>query len=129
MRKVEVITQILNANDVTARDLQRKDVQFTRAKGFDTFCPVGPWIETELQTGDLAISCTVSGVRRQDGRTRDMVFDVPTLVSASCRKRHGSTDCPLRWREPSSGSWFGAPACRIVVGFAGDVQVLPGKSR
>jgi 2-keto-4-pentenoate hydratase/2-oxohepta-3-ene-1,7-dioic acid hydratase in catechol pathway len=70
------------ACDVTARDLQRKDVQFTRAKGFDTFCPVGPWIETELHTGDLAISCTVSGSRRQDGRTRDMVFDVPTLVSA-----------------------------------------------
>lgn len=70
------------ACDVTARDLQRKDVQFTRAKGFDTFCPVGPWIETELHTGDLAISCTVSGARRQDGRTRDMVFDVPTLVSA-----------------------------------------------
>lgn len=68
--------------DVTARDLQRKDVQFTRAKGFDTFCPVGPWIETDLDPRDLEVSCTVSGVVRQRGRTSQMVFDVATLVSA-----------------------------------------------
>jgi 2-keto-4-pentenoate hydratase/2-oxohepta-3-ene-1,7-dioic acid hydratase in catechol pathway len=69
------------ACDVTARDLQRKDVQFTRAKGFDTFCPVGPWIETELGPGKLRIQCRVSGQTRQDGSTEQMLFDVPTLVS------------------------------------------------
>ena len=69
------------ACDVTARDLQRKDVQFTRAKGFDTFCPVGPWIETELDPKKLRIQCRVSGQTRQDGSTEGMLFDVPTIVS------------------------------------------------
>jgi 2-keto-4-pentenoate hydratase/2-oxohepta-3-ene-1,7-dioic acid hydratase in catechol pathway len=68
-------------NDVTARDLQRKDVQFTRGKGFDTFAPVGPWIETDLDPRDRAIRCRVNGVLRQEGRTSDMVWDVFTLVS------------------------------------------------
>ena len=68
-------------NDVTARDLQKKDGQWTRAKGFDTFCPVGPWIETELDTKDLSVKCLVDGAVRQDGRTSQMMFDVPTLVS------------------------------------------------
>jgi len=68
--------------DVTARDLQRKDVQFTRAKGFDTFCPVGPWIETDLDPRDVEVACVVSGAPRQKGRTSQMVFDVATLVSA-----------------------------------------------
>ncbi len=67
--------------DVTARDLQRKDGQWTRAKGFDTFCPVGPWIETELDPSDVRVACTVDGVTRQEGRTAAMIFDVPTLVS------------------------------------------------
>jgi 2-keto-4-pentenoate hydratase/2-oxohepta-3-ene-1,7-dioic acid hydratase in catechol pathway len=74
------------ANDVTARDLQRKDVQFTRAKGFDSFCPLGPWITTGLDVSDLEVRCEVGRGRevaevRQLGRTKDMVFDVPTLVS------------------------------------------------
>jgi 2-keto-4-pentenoate hydratase/2-oxohepta-3-ene-1,7-dioic acid hydratase in catechol pathway len=69
------------ANDVTARDLQRRDVQFTRAKGFDSFCPLGPWIQTELDPSDLEVRCEVNGEVRQLGRTRDMVFDVATLVS------------------------------------------------
>ena len=69
------------ACDVTARDLQKKDVQFTRAKGFDTFCPVGPWIETELDPGALSIQCRVNGKTRQDGTTEDMIFDVPTIVA------------------------------------------------
>lgn len=68
-------------NDVTARDLQRKDVQFTRGKGFDTFAPVGPWIETDVNPRDLAVSCRVNGVTKQSGRTSDMVWDVFTLVS------------------------------------------------
>ncbi len=68
-------------NDVTARDLQRGDVQFTRAKGFDSFCPLGPWIETELDTGDLKVTTHLNGDLVQDGTTKDMVFDVPALVS------------------------------------------------
>ena len=73
-------------NDVTARDLQRKDGQWTRAKGFDSFCPLGPWIVTDLDVSDLEVRCEVGRTPdemevRQLGRTRDMVFDVPTLVS------------------------------------------------
>jgi 2-keto-4-pentenoate hydratase/2-oxohepta-3-ene-1,7-dioic acid hydratase in catechol pathway len=67
--------------DVTARDLQKKDVQFTRAKGFDTFCPVGPWVETELDPKDVRVRCTVNGQTRQDGRTRDMIFPVAALIA------------------------------------------------
>ncbi len=69
------------ANDVTARDLQRKDVQFTRAKSFDSFCPLGPWIETDIDPSDLEVRCEVNEEVRQLARTRDLVFDVPTLVS------------------------------------------------
>jgi 2-keto-4-pentenoate hydratase/2-oxohepta-3-ene-1,7-dioic acid hydratase in catechol pathway len=71
--------------DVTARDLQKKDVQFTRAKGFDTFCPVGPWIETELDPRALRVRCRVNGQSRQDGTTANMIFDVPTLVAYASR--------------------------------------------
>lgn len=67
-------------NDVTARDLQKKDVQFTRAKSFDTFCPVGPWIETELDASDLRVVTSVNGEVRQDGRTSDMVFSPEFLI-------------------------------------------------
>ncbi|WP_434743171.1 fumarylacetoacetate hydrolase family protein [Micromonospora sp. SH-82] len=75
------------ANDVTARDLQNTDSQWTRAKGFDSFCPIGPWITTGLDVRDLEIRCEVGRDSdetmevRQLGRTRDMVFDVPALVS------------------------------------------------
>ena len=69
------------ANDVTARDLQKKDGQWSRAKGFDTFCPVGPWIETDLDPSDLSVKCIVDGQVRQDGRTSQMMFDVPTLIA------------------------------------------------
>ena len=73
-------------NDVTARDLQRSDPQWTRAKGFDSFCPLGPWIVTDLDVSDLEVRCEVGRNPdamevRQLGRTKDMVFDVPTLVS------------------------------------------------
>ena len=67
------------ANDVTARDLQRKDVQFTRGKGFDTFCPVGPCIETELDPSDLRVVARVNGEVRQDGRTSQMIFSCGVL--------------------------------------------------
>jgi len=68
-------------NDVTARDLQRKDGQFTRAKGFDSFCPLGPWIETELETESLSVETRLNGDLKQEGTTHDMIFDVPTLVA------------------------------------------------
>ncbi|WP_406067061.1 fumarylacetoacetate hydrolase family protein [Micromonospora sp. NBC_01638] len=74
------------ANDVTARDLQRSDGQWARAKGFDSFCPIGPWITTGLDVSDLEIRCEVGRNPeemevRQLGRTKDMVFDVVGLVS------------------------------------------------
>jgi 2-keto-4-pentenoate hydratase/2-oxohepta-3-ene-1,7-dioic acid hydratase in catechol pathway len=69
------------ANDVTARDLQRRDGQWTRAKGFDTFCPLGPWIETELDTADTLITCRVNGEMRQMASTREMVFTIPQLIA------------------------------------------------
>jgi len=67
-------------NDITARDLQRRDVQFTRAKSFDTFCPVGALIETELDVDDIRITTKVNDVIRQDGRTSQMVFPVSYLL-------------------------------------------------
>lgn len=67
-------------NDVTARDLQHTDVQFTRAKSFDTFCPVGAFIETELDVSDLRITTKVNEVIKQNGRTSQMVFSVPFLI-------------------------------------------------
>jgi 2-keto-4-pentenoate hydratase/2-oxohepta-3-ene-1,7-dioic acid hydratase in catechol pathway len=68
-------------NDVTARDLQRRDGQWTRGKGFDTFCPIGPWVETDLDPADAVITCAVNGELRQMGSTRDMVFSVRQLVT------------------------------------------------
>jgi 2-keto-4-pentenoate hydratase/2-oxohepta-3-ene-1,7-dioic acid hydratase in catechol pathway len=67
--------------DVTARDLQKSDGQWSRAKGFDGFCPVGPWVETDLDPRDVRVVCRVNGAVRQDGRTSAMVFDVAHLVS------------------------------------------------
>jgi 2-keto-4-pentenoate hydratase/2-oxohepta-3-ene-1,7-dioic acid hydratase in catechol pathway len=68
-------------NDVTARDFQREDGVFTRAKGFDTFCPVGPRVVAGLDPTDLQVRCWVDGELRQDGRTSDMIFDVATILS------------------------------------------------
>ncbi|MFL6109139.1 MAG: fumarylacetoacetate hydrolase family protein [Marmoricola sp.] len=76
----DVVQGYTVANDVTARDLQRRDGQFTRAKGFDSFCPLGPWIETELDVTDLAVKTYVNGDLKQDGRTSDMIFGVPQLI-------------------------------------------------
>jgi 2-keto-4-pentenoate hydratase/2-oxohepta-3-ene-1,7-dioic acid hydratase in catechol pathway len=69
------------ANDVTARDLQFRDGQWTRSKGFDTFCPLGPWIETEFEPADALITCSVNGQMRQMASTRDMIFTVPHIVA------------------------------------------------
>lgn len=69
------------ANDVTARDLQRRDNQWTRAKGFDTFCPIGPWIETEFSPTDALITCYVNDDVRQMASTHDMVFNIHHLIA------------------------------------------------
>jgi 2-keto-4-pentenoate hydratase/2-oxohepta-3-ene-1,7-dioic acid hydratase in catechol pathway len=80
-RVADVVYGYTVANDVTARDLQRKDVQYTRAKGFDSFCPLGPWIETELDTSDLTVTTHLNGELVQDGSTKDMIVDVAALVA------------------------------------------------
>ncbi len=80
-KAADVIHGYTVGNDVTARDLQRKDGQFTRAKGFDSFCPLGPWVETELDVSDLRVQTFLNGEVKQDGRTRDLIFDVPTLIA------------------------------------------------
>jgi 2-keto-4-pentenoate hydratase/2-oxohepta-3-ene-1,7-dioic acid hydratase in catechol pathway len=69
------------ANDVTARDLQRRDVQFTRGKGFDTFAPLGPWIVTDLEPSNLALETRVNGEVRQKSRTAQLIFNCDFLVS------------------------------------------------
>jgi 2-keto-4-pentenoate hydratase/2-oxohepta-3-ene-1,7-dioic acid hydratase in catechol pathway len=76
----EVIFGYTCANDVTARDLQARDGQWTRAKGFDTFCPLGPWIETDADPADLELTTVVNGEVRQQTRTSQLLYDVPALV-------------------------------------------------
>lgn len=68
------------ANDVTARDLQKKDVQFTRGKGFDTFCPIGPFLEDELDPADLRVTTRLNGEVRQDARTSQMMFPCDMMI-------------------------------------------------
>jgi 2-keto-4-pentenoate hydratase/2-oxohepta-3-ene-1,7-dioic acid hydratase in catechol pathway len=68
-------------NDITARDLQKSDGQWTRAKGFDTFCSFGPWIDTDFDITDALITCKVSGQPRQMASTRDMIFNVGKVVA------------------------------------------------
>ncbi len=80
-RVPDVIYGYTVANDVTARDLQTRDVQFTRAKSFDTFCPLGPWIETELDPADLSVTTSLNDEVKQFGRTSQMMFDVPTIIA------------------------------------------------
>ncbi|MCB1047648.1 MAG: fumarylacetoacetate hydrolase family protein [Calditrichaeota bacterium] len=69
------------ANDISARELQRSDGQWTRAKGFDTFCPLGPWIETELDPSDLGIRTWLNGQLVQEGRTSQMMRSLPDLIA------------------------------------------------
>lgn len=68
-------------NDVTARDLQRRDGQWSRSKGFDTFCPIGPWISTDFDPSDAMVTCFVNGDMRQMASTRDMVFSIRQLIA------------------------------------------------
>jgi 2-keto-4-pentenoate hydratase/2-oxohepta-3-ene-1,7-dioic acid hydratase in catechol pathway len=83
-RVPEVIFGYTVANDVTARDLQRTDGQWARAKGYDTFCPLGPWISTHQgieEVAAVAIRTTLDGELRQDGNTKDLIFTIPELVA------------------------------------------------
>lgn len=83
-RAKDVIFGYTVANDVTARDLQKTDKQWTRAKGFDSFCPIGPWITTGMsieEAQDLALTTTVDGEVRQDGRTSQFIHDIPGIIS------------------------------------------------
>jgi len=77
----EVIFGYTCANDVTARDLQAKDGQWARAKGFDTFCPLGPWIETDIDPADLELTTIVNGEIRQNSRTSLLLHNVTALIS------------------------------------------------
>ena len=77
----EVVFGYTCANDLTARDAQRTDNQWARAKGFDTSCPIGPWIETDLDTDNLSIKAYLDGDLVQDGNTSDMIWGVRELVS------------------------------------------------
>lgn len=80
-RVADVILGYTCANDVSARDVQKSDGQWARAKGFDTFCPLGPWIETDLDPIDLAVTAYVGDQQRQSGSTKDLIFSVIDLVS------------------------------------------------
>jgi len=80
-RADEVVYGYTVGNDVTARDLQATDGQWARAKGFDSFCPLGPWIETDLDPSDLAVTTRLNGAVQQDGRTSLMLHDVPAVIA------------------------------------------------
>jgi 2-keto-4-pentenoate hydratase/2-oxohepta-3-ene-1,7-dioic acid hydratase in catechol pathway len=80
-RVSDVIFGYTIANDVTARDLQKKDGQWTRGKGFDTFCPIGPWIDTDFIPGNQRLTASVDGQVKQSAQLSDMIFDIPTIVN------------------------------------------------
>jgi 2-keto-4-pentenoate hydratase/2-oxohepta-3-ene-1,7-dioic acid hydratase in catechol pathway len=80
-RALDVVMGLVCVNDVTVRDLQKRDGQWARAKGFDTFCPIGPRIVAGLDPSKLAIQTRVNGAVRQDSTTADLIFDVPALIA------------------------------------------------
>jgi 2-keto-4-pentenoate hydratase/2-oxohepta-3-ene-1,7-dioic acid hydratase in catechol pathway len=80
-KALDVVMGYTCVNDVTVRELQKKDGQFTRAKGFDTFCPIGPRIVADLDPSNVRITTRVNGVIKQDSSTSDLIFDVPTLIA------------------------------------------------
>ena len=103
-------------NDVTARDVQRGDVQFTRGKSFDTFCPVGPHIETELDVSDIRVTTTVNGVIKQDGRTSQMVFPIDFLIRYISRQMTLKTGDLIATGTPSGVSKLNpGDVCEITV--------------
>ena len=80
-RALDVVLGYTGGNDVTARDHQKADGQWTRGKSHDTFCPLGPWVETDLDVRDVGVQCRVDGELRQDGRTAQLLHDVPDLIA------------------------------------------------
>jgi 2-keto-4-pentenoate hydratase/2-oxohepta-3-ene-1,7-dioic acid hydratase in catechol pathway len=80
-KALDIVLGYTCANDVTARDQQRADGQFTRGKGHDSFCPLGPWLETVLDPSDLALRTELDGAVKQDASTALLLHDVPTLIS------------------------------------------------
>ena len=80
-RALDVVMGFTICNDVSVRELQKKDVQYTRAKGFDTFCPIGPRIVAGLDPSRLALKTRLNGVVKQDSSTADLIFDIPTLIA------------------------------------------------
>jgi len=80
-RALDVVLGFTIVNDVTVRDLQKRDIQYSRAKGFDTFCPIGPRIVAGLDPSRLALKTRLNGVIKQDSSTSDLIFDVPTLIA------------------------------------------------
>ncbi len=79
-RALDVVLGYTCGNDVTARDHQKADGQWTRGKSHDTFCPLGPWVETDLDVRDVAVQCRVDDELRQDGRTSQLIHDVPAVI-------------------------------------------------
>lgn len=80
-RALDVVMGFTICNDVSVRELQKKDVQYTRAKGFDTFCPIGPRIVAGLDPSRLALKTRLNGVVKQDSSTADLIFDIPALIA------------------------------------------------
>jgi 2-keto-4-pentenoate hydratase/2-oxohepta-3-ene-1,7-dioic acid hydratase in catechol pathway len=103
-------------NDVTARDIQRADVQFTRGKSFDTFCPVGPHVETDLDVSDLRVTTTVNGVIKQNGRTSQMVFPIDFLIRYISRQMTLLTGDLIATGTPSGVSKLNAgDVCEVTI--------------
>lgn len=110
-------------NDVTARDIQRADVQFTRGKSFDTFCPIGPHIETELDVSDLRVTVTVNGNVKQDGRTSQMVFPVDFLLRYISRQMTLKAGDIIATGTPSGVSKLAAgDVCEVTVDGIGTLR-------
>jgi 2-keto-4-pentenoate hydratase/2-oxohepta-3-ene-1,7-dioic acid hydratase in catechol pathway len=117
----EAIQGIVAANDVTARDLQRKDSQWTRAKGFDTFCPIGEPAPAPSDLGSITVITRVNGVERQRGLASDMVFSIPDVIA------YISTVMTL---EPGDLVLTGSPAGVGTLAPGDEVEVeIPGLSR
>ncbi len=103
-------------NDVTARDVQRRDGQFTRGKSFDTFCPIGPVIETELNVSDISLTVAVNGTIKQDGRTSQMAFPVPYLIKYISRQMTLVAGDVIATGTPSGVSkMIGGDICEVTI--------------
>lgn len=110
-------------NDVTARDIQRNDVQFTRGKSFDTFCPIGPVIETDLDVNDIRVTCTVNGEIRQDGRTSQMVFPVDFLIRYISRQMTMKAGDLIATGTPAGVSRLnGGDVCEVTIEAIGTLR-------